>query len=437
MCALGVFLHKKIITLSLPLVLSNISVPLLGLVNSALMGHMPTSQYLTAVALGATAVNFISYLFYFLRMSTTGAVAQAYQSGDFHAMRLWLYRGLLTAVVIGVLLIILQLPIAILIQHLVHIQPDVAALFQSYFHIVIYLFIFVLINYVLLGFFIAVQRAFLALVMALITNILGIVLSLFFVLGLSLDVKGVAYSGVLAQGVTALFALMFVYKFFREKKIPLLSDLRLSMLFNLKEYGQFFSVNSNIFIRSVCLLVSINSFLIFSSYMGKDDLAANALLVEFAVFLSMFLDALSNATETLVAESYVKSTKDKLKQVLKLTLSYAFSLSVVFVLIYAFIYPWIIQLLTSIESVQLVADQYVIFSIIFPLIAVFSYWLDGVYIGLLKTTTMRNAMIVSMLGYFVLVLVLWPFANTGLWLAYLGFFVLRSITLWLPLKRFV
>ncbi len=427
-------MHKKIIQLSLPLILANISLPLCGIVNSALMGNLHASSYLAASALGVSVITFISALFYFLRMSTTGVIAQQYGKRDFNKIFDWLVKALIVAMILAFILIMFQGVIYDLALAILSMNQAVTKLFSEYFNITIYALLFVFINYVLLGFFIALQRAKLAFLMALITSISGVLLSLVFVELLHLDIKGIAYSVVLSQALSCIFALFFSIRIAKDNKVSLKKLIHRSQ-FNWRAYQAFMSVNGDIFIRSLCLQVCINSFFVFSAHMGQEVLAANTLLIEFSMLLALFLDALANATETLVGENIGQNDKSALKRTLLYTLSYSIAFSLLFVLIYACVYPWVFDLLTSIASVRQAAEHYVIFSIIFPLIAVFSFWLDGVFVGLLKTTIMRNAMIVSMILYLLSVAAFWSVGNSGLWLAYLLFFIYRAITLGVPLIR--
>ena len=428
-------MHKKMMQLAVPLVLSNISLPLCGIVNSALMGHLSHSGYLAASALGVAIITFMSALFYFLRMSTTGVIAQKYAQKDYKSLQDWLAKALIIAVAISLILIGLQAPLWGMISYIITASEPVRILLSQYFHIAIYALLFILLNYVTLGFFIAIQRSYLAFIMALVTSVSGIVFSLVFVLFFKLGILGIAYSVLISQALTFCFSFCYVIQFCRHEHIHLMAAIFNTQQLRLQAYRCFFSLNSDIFIRSLCLQLSINSFFIFSGAYGESVLAANTLLVEFAVLLAMFLDALANATETMVAESYAKADAVRLKKVLKVTIFYTCLLSILFVMVYALVYPWVFSLLTSIDTVRALAEKYVVFSILFPLFAMFSYWLDGIFVGLLKTTIMRNAMLLSTLLYLLMVALLWPLGNTGLWSAYLLFFVFRAISLGLPLRN--
>ena len=251
-----------------------------------------------------------------------------------------------------------------------------------------------------------------------------------------MGVVSIAISGLVSQILSVIVGAWYMILFFIKNNVSIISDIDKSDIFVLSKYKRFFTININIFIRSICLLLSINSFMILSSYMGNNELAANALLVEFSVFLAYFMDAIANATETIVAEYYIN---DKVMFVysLKITLAYTFILGVIFSSLYYIFYPFILGLLTSISEVRDVADKYIIFSILFPTIAAISYWLDGVYVGMLDTITMRNAMIISMLLYFITVYLLWRFGNYGLWGAFLCFFIFRALTLAFTLRNTV
>jgi MATE family multidrug resistance protein len=166
-------------------------------------------------------------------------------------------------------------------------------------------------------------------------------------------------------------------------------------------------------------------------------LAANSILIEIAVFIAMFLDAIANTTETLVGEAYIRKDKNKLREIIYKTLVQCIVITIIFTIIYALTYSYIIDIFTSIESVKIEAHQYIIFSILLPLFAALSFWIDGVFVGMLKTVAMRNAMLLSMISYMILVALLSHFANYGLWIAVLCFYIARVVFLAYPLSIYM
>jgi len=429
-------MHKKILLLSLPLVLSNIIIPLSGIVNTGLIGHLYSSDYLAATSLGVAIVNFIIFLFFFFRMSATGIFAHLYAQHDYQNMAKWLARAFVLVIFFAVVILALKdffLEIAVFI---LGANVNVIKLLSSYYHIVIFSVPFIFISYVSIGFLIAVQKVRNIFMISLINCSAVIIFSSVFVLVLQLDIVGIAYSTLISQAITSLCYLVMVYLFIsRNLKLNFLSYFLHKNIWSISSYKTYLSVNSNIFIRSLCLLVSLNSFYIFSSYYGEQTLAANSILLEVATFVAMFLDAIANTTETLVGEAYIDKSKN-LKDILHKTLSQTVCVALIFCIIYAVFFSHILSLLTSLADVKKLAHKYALFSILFPFIASFSYWIDGVFVGMLKTAEMRNTMILSTCIYCVLLALFLPlFGNYGLWFCFLCFFALRFMTMFWVLKR--
>lgn len=430
-------MHKKIFLLSIPLVISNITVPLFGIVNTALIGNLNNSDYLAAVALGVAIVNFICLLFTFFRMSMTGLIAQSLAKRNFELIAELLIRAIIVALILAFIILIFKGLIYKTAISIINIDDSVLLLLKEFYDVAIYSVVFALLNYVLLGFFIGVQKTKIVFISSLLSTTLGILLSYFFINILSIGLIGIAYSMLISQCLLLLILLISAICFLKSKSIQLLLIFKKSEFLNIKDYLPFIKVNSNIFIRSFCLLISLNSFYIFSSYYGKNTLAANAILVEIAVFIAMILDALANTTETLVGESYIRKDREKLKEIIIKTLVQCMVISIIFSISYAIFSNMIIGMFTSIPAVINEIDKYITFSILLPIFAAFSFWIDGVFVGMLKTTAMRNAMIISMVCYMMLVYTFSFMGNYGLWLAMLGFYIIRTISLAIPLKGYL
>ncbi|MFC4892146.1 MATE family efflux transporter [Pseudofrancisella aestuarii] len=430
-------MHKKILFLSIPLVISNITVPLFGIVNTALIGHLNNSDYLAAVALGVAIVNLICFLFTFFRMSMTGLIAQSLGKRNFELIAELLIRAIIVALSLALVILIFKSLIYKVAISIINTDDSVLLLLKEFYNIAIYSVVFALLNYVLLGFFIGIQKTKIVFVSSLLSTMLGILLSCFFINILAMGLKGIAYSMLISQGLLLLILLISAICFLKSKSIGLILIFSKFEFLNIESYLPFLKVNSNIFIRSFCLLVSFNSFYIFSSYYGKNTLAANAILVEIAVFIAMILDALANTTETLIGESYIRQDREKLKEIIVKTLVQCMVISIIFSISYTIFSNVIINMFTSIPAVISEINKYIIFSILLPIFAAFSFWIDGVFVGMLKTRAMRNAMIISMFFYMILVYIFSFLGNYGLWLAMLGFYIIRTISLAIPLKRYL
>ena len=419
-------MHKKIFFLSVPLVLSNIALPLSGIINTAIVGHLNNSNYLAVVALGVSIITCITQLFYFFRMSMTGIIAQNFGKNNFQNIAKLLIRALILAIFLSSLILIFKNGIFLIIKNIISLKLNLIELLNNFYNIAIYVIPFALINYVFLGFFIGVQKTKLVFYSSLIVTISSALMSIVFVNCLNFNIYGIAYSLIFSQIILMLYFFRKAYLFFQNKNINIFTQLKDFKLLNLSEYIPFIMLNSNIFIRSICLLISLNSFYIFSTHYGKNVISANAILVEIAYFISAFLDAIANTVETLVGESYVNKNKRKLIEILKKTLLQCMVIAFIFVAIYFSFYKEIIYLFTSIKSVQLETYKYVGFSILLPLLASFSFWIDGVCVGMLKIKEMRNAVVISMIIYLISIFLLWNFENYGLWISLCIFFTCRG-----------
>jgi MATE family multidrug resistance protein len=234
-----------------------------------------------------------------------------------------------------------------------------------------------------------------------------------------------------------MFLFINTYRYFINRGVSVVSVLKEGGFLNIAEYLPFLKINGNIFIRSLCLLLTFNSFYIFSANYGKDVLAANTILMELGLFAAIFLDALANVTESFVARAYVSNNYDHFKDVIIKTLIQCLAITTVLVIIYVVFEHQIIFMMTSIPSVITEINKYTIFLILLPMFASISYWIDGVFVGMLKTVAMRNSMIVSSVIYVLLVFSLSSYNNYGLWWSLLLFYLARTISLLYPLNKYL
>jgi multidrug resistance protein, MATE family len=316
-------------------------------------------------------------------------------------------------------------------------DTTVVAMVANFYNVGIYLITFYLVNYIFIGFFIGVGKTKIIFYSSLVTMISAVCLSILFILQCDMNVMGVAYSLLIAYGITSVFLIVCTARYFASNNLDCKKLYQLMNLLSYKEYIPFLRLNSDIFIRSVCLLLSFNSFYIFSSSYGSDVLSANAILIEISLFMAMFLDALANVTESMVGQAYVDKNKKYFKEVIVKTFIQCMLITLFFVIVYVIFKNQIVDLFTSIEPVKIEIDKYILFSMLLPVVASVSFWIDGVFIGMLKTIAMRNAMILSSIVYVGFVYVLFGLGNYGLWIALIIFYVARVIFLGFPLKRYL
>ena len=430
-------MHKKIFLLSLPLVLSNITLPLVGIVNTALIGHLHNSDYLAATTLGVSFVMLICFLFAFFRMSVTGLIAQTVNQVSIEDLGVLVIRALIVAFVIAIFTLLVKPLLLAIYLSVISADTTVVTMITSFYDVGMYLIVFYLINYIFIGFFIGIGKTQVVFYSSFVTMVVALSLSNFFILQCDMNVMGVAYSLLIAYGITSVFLTICTARYFMSNGLNYKKLYQSVNLLSYKEYVPFLKLNGDIFIRSVCLLLSFNSFYIFSSSYGSDVLSANAILMEISLFMAMFLDALANATESLIGQAYVDKNKTHFKEVVVKTFIQCMLITLLFVVIYMVFKNQIVDLFTSIVAVKIEIDKYIFFSIFLPIVASVSFWMDGVFVGMLKTIAMRNAMILSSIVYMGSVYVLFGFGNYGLWIALIIFYVARVVFLGFPLKRYI
>lgn len=416
-------LNQRIWSLSGPMMLSNVSLPLLGLVDTAVMGHLDSAIYLAAVSVGAMILHFIFWGFGFLRMSTVGLVAQAYGANNGNEIRNLLARAMIFALVIAAALIVLQSVLINVSLNLVKPSDEVRLLTTSYFDIRIWSAPATLLTYVLLGWFLGMQKARHVLVVMVFVNLLNIVLDLVLVIGLGLNVEGAALASLIAE-YSGLFMALYLMSSLL-KSVP--GHLQQKQVFEWLAFRKLASLNSDIFIRTITLLFVFAFFTTQSARAGDVVVAANAILLQFLTFMAYVLDAYAHAAEAMVGEALGEKNISKIKRAVKACLLWSLWSSVIFSCVYLFTGKHIIALLTDINEVRLYSEQYLLWLIMVPVVAVWSYLYDGVFIGATWSREMRNVMLMAV---FTVYLPAWllsqSLGNHGLWLSMILFLAARG-----------
>lgn len=406
------------------MILSNVSVPLLGMVDTGVTGHLGSSVYLGAVAIGATIFGFLYTGMNFLRMGTTGITAQAYGANNNEALRVSLGQALLVALLIALSLIALQVPIGHFALGLIGAEPDVEAFAQQYLSIRIWSAPGTLANFVLVGWFLGLQNARVPLLIFLTVNITNIVLDLWFVLGLGMKVDGVALASVIAEYAGVIVGFGFVAKALRAHS----GNWPLTRLFNARSYAAFFAINANLFVRTMALMFTFGFVTAAGARLGGVVLAANAVLMNLQNLTAFALDGFAHAAEALVGKAVGEKRRDALERSVQLALKWSLFFALGFSLLYVAIGPALIRVLTDLPDVRYTAMQFLPWLIISPLISVWSFLYDGVYVGTTNAREMRNLMLISAFVIFIPAwFLLQGFGNHGLWLAFTLFMASRGI----------
>ncbi|WP_024461876.1 MATE family efflux transporter [Marinimicrobium sp. LS-A18] len=418
--------HRQIWQLAWPMMLSNLSIPLLGAVDTAILGHLGSPVYLGAVSLGASVLTLLFWSFGFLRMGTTSVAARATGAEDHDAIRLVLAQSLILA--LGLALPIIALGPWLIPTALgwMGASPEVAALAQSYGQIRLWGAPASLMNFALIGWFIGRQDTRRPLMILLSTNLLNILLDALLILGLGMKSDGAAWASVLAEYGGLLVGLGLLRHHLR--RLP--GQLDRLHLRQWHAYRALLQVNRHLFVRTLCLLLVFAFFAAQGARLGDQILAANAVLLQFLMLTSYALDGFAHAAEALAGRAVGARQADALRQTVRLTTLWALACAALISLVFIAGAPWWPGLFTSLEPVLEQVRAHYLWICLVPLVGVWGYQLDGVYLGSGRTAIMQYSVVGSALVVF---LPLWwwlqPLGNHGLWLAFLAFNGARGISL--------
>jgi len=416
-----------------PMILSNVSVPLLGMVDTGVVGHLENSAYLGAVAIGGTIFTFLYMGMNFLRMGTTGIAAQSYGAGDNDGLRVSLGQALIVSLTIAIAILLLQVPVGKIAISLLGGDAETQAYAATYFSIRVWSAPGTLANYALVGWFLGLQNARVPLLIFLTINITNIVLDLFFVIVLGMKVDGVALASVIAEYSGLLVGAAFAIDSLRSRA----GHWPIARLTNLSAYKAFFSVNANLFVRSMALMFTFAFVTAQGARLGPVILAANAVLMNFQNLTALGLDGLAHAAEAMVGKAVGQKDDDVLKHTVRLTLRWSLIFAAGFAVVYLAAGPPIVRILTDLPDVRTTAMVYLPWLVASPLISVWCFLYDGVYVGMTRAREMRNIMVFSTFAVFLPAWYLTQsFGNHGLWFALLLFLASRGVGMHFLYKRF-
>jgi MATE family multidrug resistance protein len=424
---------KYILKLSIPIFFANLAVPLVGIIDTSLMGNLEELSYLSATSIAANLFSMIFWSFGFLRMGTVGMVSDALGQNNFREITNILLRNLLFVLFLSLSLIILQNFILLISLKIFSLSNDTAELFKQYFKIRIYSAPGELTIYIITGLFVGLQKTKISSLAVGIFSILNIILSIIFVTKYDLNIKGVAYGTLISAAFTSLIFL--VYTFWYLNKISII-NIDIKKLLNIKRVKEIFNINFNIFVRTILLTFSFFWFTYLGSQIGEKFVAANAILINL-VFLSAFiLDAYAFSTEGIVGYSLGKKDFKLFKSILKNSFILSSITGLIISILYLIIYEKIIFLMTDIYTIRILSLDYSIWLIIIPFISSFCFQFDGIFIGASQTKELKNAMIFSVFLYLIISSILVDyFSNTGIWISLCIFMILRALSLYYFLDR--
>lgn len=415
-----------VLQIAWPIILANITVPLLGMVDTAVIGNLGDAALIGAIAIGSMVFGFVYWGFGFLRMSTTGLVAQADGAGNPQQTQVEFYRAGMLAILIAIIILGCQVPLVKYSLWLVDGSAAVESSAEFYLSIRIWSAPATLINFVIIGFFLGVGKTRTTLLLQVLMNGINIVLDLVFVLLLDMGVGGVAYATLIAEYTVLFLGIFLIWRHF-----PAASGIDRKQLFDRDKIRKTLAVNSDLMIRTLCLLFVFAWFINQSASFGDDVLAANSILLQFITFAAFLLDGFALATERLVGKAVGASDRTYFDQSIRQSSSLAVLLASLLVLVIWLVHGVAIDVMTNIESVRGLAREFSFWVILAPLIAFSCFQLDGIFIGATRSAEMRNSMFVTVVLFLISWYYLMPrFGNHGLWMALWVSYIVRTATLY-------
>ncbi|WP_260853956.1 MATE family efflux transporter [Paraburkholderia sp. BCC1886] len=430
--ALPVHWHRRVLTLAFPIVLANLTQPILSVVDTAVAGHLDGPSYLGGVALGGLFFNFVFWGFGFLRMGTTGLVAQAHGASDHARLRNDVVRALLLAAFIGALVLTLQIPLIDYALRAIGGSAEVQRQGRAYCDARIWAAPAALGNYVVLGWLLGTQRVRLALVSQVFINSVNIVAVLLYVYGFGWGIAGIGAATATADALGFVLGAFLLWHGW-PRGLP---KLNRAALLDPAALRRLFTLNRDIFVRTLCLLASFGWFAHLGARQSDAILAANALLLNFQTFMSYGLDGFAHAAEALVGAAIGARNRHAFTQAVKITALWSAIGALGFSLIYFGTGAWIVERLTDQPGIRAAAEIYLPWAAILPIASVGGFVLDGVFIGATRTRELMTSMVASFAVFMSAAWILSAmYGNHGLWAAMLAFMAARGVALACYLPR--
>lgn len=428
-------MNKQILRLAIPNIITNITVPLLGMVDTAIVGHLQNGDgvdYIGAIAVGTMIFNIIYWNFGFLRMGTSGFTAQAYGAKDKEEQANILFRACFIAIAAALLLIIFQKPIGKLSLMLIEDKNSVGALALSYFSVRIWAAPATLSMYALKGWLIGMQDSKNPMWISIIINLLNIIFSFVLVFYFDMSIKGVALGTVIAQYGGLITTLLI----WRKKYKEIAKYFNVKKALSLEKMKLFFKINSDIFLRTLCLIIVTSYFTIASTKMPYPTLAMNTLLMQFFTLFSYFMDGFAYAAESLCGKAKGENNYPQLQAFVKRFLLWGGVISILFIIIYALFGENILGIFTDNKDVIEYSKNYLHWILLIPITGFIAFLYDGILIGLTESVVMRNAIFISTAAFFLIFYLLSPYiGNNALWIAFLTYLLGRSLLMMLMSRR--
>lgn len=417
-------MNKNILRLAIPNIISNITVPLLGMIDMFIVGHLSSELYIGAIAIAVMIFNLMYWSFSFLRMGTSGFTAQAYGAKNMQESINILLRSLLVAFLAGIAILFLQYFILQIALYFIQGSESVMELAAQYFYIYVWAAPAVLGMYAFMGWFIGMQDAKTPMYISIAVNMINIVLSVLLVFVWHWELEGVALASTLAQWSG--FILCVAIWSIKYKKLMVF--VKPKFISNIAELVPFFKVNSDIFLRTICLISVSTFFTSASAKFGDTILAVNSLMMQLFILFSYMMDGFAYAAEALTGRFIGERDITSLKVLVRRLFVFGFGLTIFFTVAYLFFSESILGLLTDKTNVLDLARQYINWALLIPIAGFSAFLWDGIFIGMMASKQMRNSMFIAVISFFAIYFASKNMlANDGLWLAFISYLAMRGI----------
>ena len=418
---------KKILLLSIPVFFSNLAIPLTGIIDTGLMGNLGETKFLAATSIATSVMTMIIWSFAFLRMGTVGIVAQLFGKSDYREIARTLSRNFLISLLVAIVIILFKPIIIDLTEDFFSTSIETQELIKTYISVRVLSVPAEFIIYILVGFYLGIQKTSISSLLIITLSVLNIVFSSFLVLSLNLNVLGVALGTLLANYIAAIAFALFTYNF-------IVKNFQITPTFQKliipSKLLKLFTINFDIFIRTILLTFSFLWITYLGNKLGEDYLAVNTILMQFVILAAFFLDAYAFSTEGVVGFAIGKRNKKSFLLVVKNSIQLSLFTALIISILYLIFFKQIINVITDVDILRFIAYKHAIWIIIIPPVASFCYQLDGIFIGASQTRDMRNGMMFSVACFIIISIYSTKyFGNHGLWFSLLLFTVLRSLTL--------
>jgi multidrug resistance protein, MATE family len=418
--------HREYLVLAIPLIVSGISTPILGAVDTAVVGRISDPASIGGVAVGAVIFNTMYWLLGFLRVSTSGFTSQAQGANNQSEIILYFLRPMILAILFGLIFILLQDPILAIALTFIGGSEAVSSFASTYFSIRIWGAPFILLSYVMIGWLIGMGKVRLALITQIWMNVLNIILDLVFVLGLGMGVKGVAYATLIAEVSAVVLGSWLLYLTNKERLV----GIKLSMLIEIKPIKKMMKVNRDLFLRTVCLLTMTVIFTSQGASMGEVTLAANAILLQIHYIIAYLFGGFANASSIMVGRAIGGANRFLYKRAFTLSAQWGLASAILLSLSIFTFGENIVSLFTTITGVKAMSMDYLVWMLVFPIFGFWGLQLEGIFSGATEAKSIRDSIALALI---VFLIALWLFVpqyqNHGLWLAFVLFSLSRSFFL--------